>query len=66
VAWHFELANEAALALPWFAAAIRAALVGGEPTRALDLANQALKATSAAEQTATISVLRAEAAMGPS
>ena len=61
IAWHFERGSDERLAIPWFVAAARAALVGGEPSRALRLADEAIRCTGDPNDVADAELLRAEA-----
>ncbi|HEY5374779.1 MAG TPA: AAA family ATPase, partial [Polyangiaceae bacterium] len=63
VAWHFEHAEEQTLARSWFVAAAKAALVGGEPARAMNLLDAAFKCATDPEDLAQILLLRADAAL---
>lgn len=62
VAWHFERAGDTTLAFEWYAAAARAALVGGAPARALELTTKALACAPEGDALARVSLIRAETA----
>ena len=61
IAWHFERGSDQRLALPWFVAAARAALVGGEPARAQQLADEAMTGAVDSSDVVAIELLRADA-----
>lgn len=63
VAWHFERAAEREDAFRWYEAAARAALQGRDLERVVLLCDNAMACQPQGEQSARISLLRAEAAL---